>query len=90
MNYCQVVEMTDEQKREMYRKCTKEKLIGFLIQKEKEISIINSMIGVDANSAVITTTTNYPDQVCLTPSATFNCGQITISTAQLNPTKTRF
>lgn len=80
-NYCQVVEMTDEQKREMYGKCSKEELIGFLIQKEKEISIINSMIGIDANSAVITTTTNYPDQ---------NYSQITISTAQLNPTETRF
>lgn len=28
--------MTDEQKREMYRKCTKEQLIGFLIEREKK------------------------------------------------------
>lgn len=34
-NYCQVVEMTDEQKRKMYRKCTKEQLIGFIIELEK-------------------------------------------------------
>lgn len=41
-NYCQVVEMTDEQKREMYSKCTKKRLIDFIIQKEKHEPKLNT------------------------------------------------
>ena len=44
-NYCQVVEMTDEQKREMYGKCSKEELIEFLIQKEKTDIIFKNDTG---------------------------------------------
>jgi hypothetical protein len=39
-NYCQIVGLTDEQKREMYNKCTKKQLIDFIIQKEKYETII--------------------------------------------------
>jgi len=35
INYYQTVEMTEEQKRKMYSKCTKKQLIGFIIQLEK-------------------------------------------------------
>lgn len=35
INYYQTVEMTEEQKRKMYSKCTKEQLIGFIIELEK-------------------------------------------------------
>ncbi len=57
-NYHHPVKMTDEQKREMYSKCTKEEIIGFLIERERHDDY--SSTGFPANIVSVTATiTNF-------------------------------
>jgi hypothetical protein len=40
INYCQVIEMTDEEKLVMYMKCTKKQLAEMLIQCNKHLEML--------------------------------------------------
>jgi hypothetical protein len=57
-NYHQPVKMTDDQKREMYGKCTKEELIGFLVERERH-EYSSSGFPLSIFGTVTTTVTDF-------------------------------